>query len=219
MFSAVIFDMNGVILNDERVHQQSWRVFCQQHGFRLSEEQFTKKVFGRIEKETFEFLFKKKLSEAEVEHYSNERVDIAISLVEPVLKANDGLLEVLKYLKELQLPIGLATSSRKRYMNFVFDKLDLWNFFDAIVTAEDVQKGKPEPEVFLKAAALLRQEPEKCVAIEDSVSGITSAHAAGMKVIGIATTHTPEEIKAADKVIHSFEDQSPAQLFTSNIGE
>lgn len=213
MFKAVIFDMNGVIVNDERIHQQSWRQFSQDHQLHISEEDFKQKVFGRTEKETFQFLFNSTLTEEEISKYSDERVDVAMGLFRPQLRAIQGVVEVLYYLKELQIPMALATSSRKRYQTFIFDNLNLWQYFDAIVTAEDVTKGKPEPEVYLRAAELLSVDPKECVAIEDSVSGIRSAQAAGMKVIGIATTHEAAEIQKADKVVKDFTAQSPAELF------
>jgi len=212
MFQAVIFDMNGVIIEDERNHQQSWRKFCEDHGFQLSEEEFKREVFGRRESETFEFLFKRKLSEEEVNKYSNERVDIAIPIFKPIMEATPGLLEFLRYLKDQHVPMALATSSRKRYLEFIFDGLNLWQYFQVIVTSEDVKKGKPDPEVYLKAATQLGIPAEHCLAIEDSLSGIKSAQAAGMKVIGIATTHAPEEILQADKVILSFQQQSFEEL-------
>lgn len=211
---AVIFDMNGVIVDDERIHQKSWRKFCHDHGFRLTEDEFKQKVFGRIEKETFEYLFKRHLTEEEVAQYSDERVDTAIRLVKPVLEVVAGVLGVLRFLKEHHIQIALATSSRRRYQRLIFDSLRLDDFFDAIVTAEDISKGKPDPEIYLLAAKQLSVEPKECVAIEDSVSGIRSAQKAGMKVIGIATTHTPEEIQQADKVVLDFTSQSFEQLFS-----
>src|SRR6185369_577003 len=167
---------------------------------------------GRRESETFEFLFKRKLSEEEVNKYSNERVDIAIPIFKPIMEATPGLLEFLRYLKDQHVPMALATSSRKRYLEFIFDGLNLWQYFQVIVTSEDVKKGKPDPEVYLKAATQLGIPAEHCLAIEDSLSGIKSAQAAGMKVIGIATTHAPEEILQADKVILSFQQQSFEEL-------
>ncbi len=211
---AVIFDMNGVIVDDERIHQKSWRIFCADHGFQLTEDEFKQQVFGRIEKETFEYLFKRQLTEEEVAQYSDERVDTAIKLVTPVLEVVAGVLGVLRFLRDHRIKIALATSSRRRYQRFIFDSLRLDDFFDAIVTAEDISKGKPDPEIYLLAAKQLGIEPTSCVAIEDSVSGITSAQQAGMKVIGIATTHTPEEIRQADKVVLDFTSQSFEQLFS-----
>lgn len=214
MYTAVIFDMNGVIVNDERIHQQSWRLFCADHGFKLSDDEFKQKVFGRTEKETFQFLFGKVLTEEEVEKYSNERVRVAMSIFKPIMKTIPGVVEMLYYLEQKQIPVALATSSRKWYQTFIFDHLALWHYFEVIVTAEDVTHGKPDPEVYLRAATLLGVNPAECLALEDSVSGIKSAQAAGMKVIGIATTHTAQEIQLADKVVKNFIDQTPEEILT-----
>lgn len=212
MHRAVIFDMNGVLVDDERFHQQSWRQFCQRYGFALTESEFHQYVFGRTERDTLSYLFKKPLPDEEVAYYSQQRVEIAMSLFKPLMRTIPGVVELLHFLRQAEIPLAVATSSRKRYQAFIFDHLNLWPYFRFVVTAEDVACGKPDPEVYLKAAALLQVPPHQAVAIEDSLSGIRSAQAAGMKVIGVATTHTKAEIQQADKVVANFTDQSPAEL-------
>lgn len=206
MIKAVIFDMNGVIINDERIHQESWRQYCKEHGFHLSEDDFKHRVFGRTESEVLEYLYKRKLSDKEIEADSNERVEKSIEIYKPQIKLADGLAKLLNDLINLSIPLAIATSSRRRYFNFVMDELDLRKYFTAVVTAEDVSNGKPTPEIYLKAAAQLGVEPRYCEAIEDTISGIKSAHAAGMTVTGLASTHAADEIQIADRVIASFND-------------
>lgn len=204
--TAVIFDMNGVIIDDERIHQQSWKVYCKNHDFHITEEEFKKKVFGRTEKETFEYLYKRIITKKELEEFSNERVDTAIEIFKPLMKMTLGLKKLFRELSENNIPMAIATSSRPRYVNFIMESFNIRSLFKAILTAEDIVKGKPDPEIYQKSAEKLAVSPRECVVIEDTLSGINSAKAAGMKVIGIATTHSKEELKSADKVVESFKE-------------
>jgi HAD superfamily hydrolase (TIGR01509 family) len=205
---AVIFDMNGVIIDDERYHQESWKVYCQKHGFSLSEDDFVHRIFGRTEKDTFEYLYQQSLPSDLVKQYSNERVDIVIDLFKPHLTLTTGLGRLLADLHTKHIPMAVATSSRRRYFNFIMDGLQIRSYFSAVVTAEDISKGKPDPEIYRKAAELLHVSPTNCLAFEDSLSGIRAGQAAGMYVVAITTTHTKDELSLANSIITSFNDFS-----------
>lgn len=202
----MIFDMNGVIVDDERIHQKSWREMCKKYGFMVTEEEFKHKVFGRTEKDTLNYLLKRELNDIEVSKYSKERVKIAIDIYKDKITPTKGLLKILNLLNELEIPLAIATSARIPYTNFVLDTLKIRKYFSAIITAEDIVKGKPHPEIYLQAANKLAIEPSKCVAIEDTLSGITSAKSAKMFTIGITTTHTEKELESADLIVSSFEE-------------
>jgi len=204
MFQAVIFDMNGVIIDDERIHQESWRQLCHKYDFHLTEDEFKHNVFGRTEADTFAYLFHKQLTPEELERYSSERVEIAISIFKPKLALAEGLLQFLQELHVCNVPLAIATSARKPYTNFVLDGLNIRQFFKQVVTAEEVSKSKPNPAIYLMTAKKLSVDPKSCIVFEDLLSGIKSAQAAGMKVIGITTTHVAEELNIADKIIDSF---------------
>jgi len=212
MLQGVVFDMNGVIIDDERIHQQSWRYFCRKYGFKLTEDEFKNKVFGRTEADTLAYLFKSKLSDNQVSQYSNERISTIIQVVKDTVKIATGLKQFLQELHDQSIPLAIATSSRKPYTDFIIDFLEIRPFFKSIITAEDIKKGKPDPEIYLLAAHRLSVSPKNCLAFEDSLSGIKSAKRAGMKVIGIATTHRPEELTSANMVINSFQEVTVSGL-------
>lgn len=213
MDKAVIFDMNGVIINDERIHQQSWKILCKKYNIRLTEEEFKNNIFGRTEADTFTYIFHKRLTPSEIEKLSAERVKIVIEIFKPNLALTDGLLQFLKSLKNKKVPIAIATSSRKPYTNFILDNLKIRTYFQKVVTAEDINKGKPDPEIYLLTAKQLSKPPENCVVFEDTLSGIKSAKAAGMQVIAITTTHKAEELSSADRVIRNFTEITADILF------
>ncbi|MEK7450364.1 MAG: HAD family phosphatase [Patescibacteria group bacterium] len=206
MFKAVIFDMNGVIVQDELIHQESVRQYCKRHGFNITEEEFKRDIFGRTEKDIFEYLYKRPITPKELKEYSNERVDGAIEIFKPQLKMANGLEALLENLYENNIPMAIATNSRNRYFNFIMDGLGIRKYFKVTVTAEDITKGKPDPEIYLMTAKQLRINPHDCIVFEDTMMGIESAKAAGMKVIAIATINSKEELGIADKVIDSFNE-------------
>ncbi len=216
MLKVIIFDMNGVIINDEKFHLESWKVFCKKYNFKLSDQEFKDKTMGRTDKETFEYLFGKKLTSEEVNKYGDERDKIARNLVEGKLKLTRGLMNFLEELKNENIRLAIATSSRKNYMNFIVDTFDIRKYFDYIITAEDIFNGKPDPEIYLKAASLLNISPQECLVFEDSLSGIRAAKTAGMKVVGITTTHSKKELNLADKVIDNFFKISLSDLKSLN---
>lgn len=198
--------MNGVVIDDEPIHQESWRDICKKHDLHIEEDEFKHNVFGRTEKATLEYLFKREIAEEELEKLSTERVDAVIAIFKPQLEIMGGLDKLLETFKGQNIPMAIATSSRKKYTDFILDGLKIREYFSTVVTAQDIVKGKPDPEIYLKAASLLNVVPANCIVFEDTISGIESAHAAGMKVIAIATTHNKEELGIADKVIESFKE-------------
>lgn len=214
MIKAIIFDMNGVIVNDERIHQEAWKEWCALHGFTLTEEQFSEFVFGRTEKDVFSMLHKREISKEELEQFSNERVDVAIRIFQPKLEANPGFLSFVQYLVSHNMKLAIATSSRNRYSNFIVDSLNLRQYFPVIITAEDITNGKPDPQIYQMAASRLNVDPTECLVFEDTHSGIQSAKNANMKVVAIATTHKAEELTDADIVIPSFEVLDYTQLIS-----
>lgn len=206
MLKAAIFDMNGVIIDDERIHQESWRQICKKYNFHLTEDEFKHNIFGRTEADTFEYLFHRQLTPEELAKFSDERVKTAIDIFKPQLTPTIGLLNLLEELTKQNISVAIATSARWPYTNFILDGLNIRKYFKEIVTAEDIKKGKPDPEIYLKTAEKLGVDPHDCVVFEDTLSGIKSAHSAGMKVIAITTTHKAEELSSADAIIPSFND-------------
>lgn len=118
----------------------------------------------------------------------------------------EGLLSFLESLKSNRISIALATSAPRENIDFVFDNLHIGHFFDAVVDESQVSRGKPDPEVYLKAAEALELNPEQCIVVEDSIPGIMAGAAAGMAVVAITTTHGRDEFKHADLVIDTFKE-------------
>lgn len=207
MIKAVIFDMNGVIIVDEQYHTESWKIFCKNHNVDLTDNEFTTEVIGKRDSDTLNYIFKKELSKNESDLYSDERDEIVKMLIKDKLDLPDGLIVLLDKLQSNQIPLAVATSSRKGYVNFVMNTFGLGKYFPIIVTAEDVKNGKPDPEMYVKVAQELDVDPNECLVIEDSISGIKAAKSADMTVVAITSTHSKEELQGlSDYVIESFDD-------------
>ena len=116
--------------------------------------------------------------------------------------------DILKSVKGCPVKMALATSSRRPKTTMVLNRLNLAHYFEEIVTGDEVTNGKPAPDIFLKAAERLQVSPADCVVFEDTVSGIASAKSAGMKCVAITTSHTANELNAADLVIDTYESLS-----------
>lgn len=203
---AVIFDMNGVIINDERFHQQSWRVLINRNPgvFKTpTEDEFKHDVFGRSERSTLTYLLGRDVTPEELEAFSKERVEVVKALFSPLVLA-DNLKPFLDQLQGENVPIGIATGSRPNYANHILDGLGLRPYIKTIVTADDIKNSKPDPEIYLQTAQKMDIEPENCVVFEDTISGIRAARAAGMYVIAIASTHRKDELTLADEIIGTF---------------
>lgn len=200
---GIIFDFNGVIVNDERFHEESWRKMYQDRDF--GEDEMRQHFFGKREREVFEFVVGRSITDEELSLLSDQRIEIVKKLIDQGVFPTNGLLELLKELKDQHIPYAIATSSRKPYLGYLLSLLELTGSFETIVSAEDVKHGKPDPEVFLTAAEKIKRQPKHCIVFEDTHSGIEAAHRAGMKVIALSTTHQASDLTDADRIYPDFE--------------
>lgn len=123
-----------------------------------------------------------------------------------------GAREWLERLSAAGIPCAVGSSTHRQNIETILELIGFRSFFQAIVTAEDVQEGKPHPAVFLTAARKLNLEPARCVVFEDAHVGIAAAQAGGMKVVAVATTHPLEELAAADLAVKRLDELSVAQM-------
>jgi HAD superfamily hydrolase (TIGR01509 family) len=200
---AVIFDMDGVIIDSEPLWRRAMVKGFKQFGMPVSEEDCAT-TMGRRISEVVDFWVKHhritKFSSAEIELAI---MDHLIELIDTEGKAIEGVLDLFEFCKEKDLKIGLATSSSERLMNTVLHKLHLKNDFDSAVSAEHLKYGKPHPEVFLVCAQNIGVLPEECMVIEDSVTGAIAAKAARMQLTLVPDpgTKNPEKFAVADHTL------------------
>ena len=203
MKKAAIFDMDGVIVDNMYYHQVAWKLFYEKYNFEYTNEKF-KTMFGRTNQQILSHLFDKKLTLEETGLLGEEKEKIYRDIYRNHIKPITGLVEFVKILRENQIKTAVATSAPTVNVDFVLDILNLRHLFDAIVDASQVINSKPDPEIFLKAAAELNTPAKNCFVFEDSFSGIKAGINAGMSVVGVATTHKAEELEGTHFNIIDF---------------
>jgi HAD superfamily hydrolase (TIGR01509 family) len=186
-FKAVIFDMDGTLVNNMNFHQQAWIDFLKTYNVSITEEEFHEKNHGTITEVVPRF-FSKKLSFEEIIRLGQEKEQLYRDLYRPYLKPIDGLLDFLAKLKKANTRIGLATAGDIPNINFTIDGLGIRHYFSAITGSEEVKRGKPDPEVYLLTASKMNIDPANCLVVEDTISGIKAGLAAGMQVMAVTTT-------------------------------
>lgn len=202
--AAIIFDLDGTLIDNNSYHIEAWKIFYQKIGKEYSGEEYLKNINGRINRDIFNYLFNATLSDEDIVKYGDEKEGLYRELYAPHIKPINGLLGFLEEIYTAGIPMAIATSGIAPNINFMFENIPIRKYFNAVIDASYITKGKPDPEIFLKAAATINVNPLHCIAFEDSVAGIQSASAAGMKVIGLATTHSREEINIAHHVINDY---------------
>ncbi len=201
---AVIFDMDGVLVDNSSFHVRAWNLFLKSQGVSFNDD-MRKKVFGATNREHLEIFFKRKLTDKEVLLFEEIKEQIYRDIYKPEIKPVKGLISFLELLAENKIPIALATAAPKVNIDFVLENTGTSKFFSKIFNASSVTIGKPNPEIYLKAIASLKIPPSNCIVIEDSINGILAAKAAGAKVIGLTTTHPSVELPPVNFMINDFE--------------
>jgi beta-phosphoglucomutase len=200
---AVIFDMDGVMVNSNPHHKIALTQFCLKHGYFLTEEEMKQKIFGRTNKDWLSKLFGR-LEEEQWKRYEAEKESLFREIFAPHIKPVDGLINFLDLLDENKITKAIATSAPTENVDFTLEKTGTAKYFETIIDGNSVNHSKPHPEIYLKTAEAINYLPKRCVVIEDSLSGVKSAQKAGCKVIGITTTHTAEEFNDVNFVINDF---------------
>lgn len=203
---SVIFDMDGVIIKNSEYHRSAWNKFCEKYGISLTEDERKNYLYGTINKTALEYMFKKSLSKEETKRYSDEKEEIYRALYKPNIKLTDNLKEFLELLKRNHIITAIATSADKTNVDFIMESTEIREYFKEIVDADQIQRGKPDPEIYLKAAERINKKPTECIVIEDSISGVKSGKNANMKVMAITNTHSADELREADLIIDNFNE-------------
>jgi len=209
---AVLFDLDGVLVDTAKYHYQAWKTMAQKWGFELtlSQNEALKGV-SRIDslKKILDWAGVT-LSEAEIRVYLEEKNDMYLAYIANLSQKNllPGVLTWLQYLKQNQIKIGLGSASKNARL--ILEKLEILSYFQTLVDGNHVQKGKPDPEVFLLGSQNLGVAPEKCLVIEDSLAGVEAGKRAQMKTLAIGDA---QQFQKADFCYSSLEEVNPAPLF------
>lgn len=207
MLKALIFDMDGVIIDSEPIHVEVNTKILKEEGITLSDSENCEFI-GVRNHEMWDTLIKRHNIPRTVEQLLEKQKSHQMHrFLREKLDPIDGIRELLREAKRMNLKIALATSSPNYFAKFVLKSLGIQVFFDQLVTAGDVSKGKPDPEIYLTAAKMLDVDPKESIAIEDAPLGIKAAQAAGMRCVGFTNPNSGNlDISHADIVVSSIRD-------------
>ncbi len=206
MIEAVVFDMDGVISDTLPIHTGAESKVLLRYGISISPLEIIQEFNGVPDRVTFETLFKRFNRKLDLQQVQEEKWELFQKLAKDGIPAIPGSLEFIDTLLVNKFLLGLASSAPRRIINLVIENLGIKGKFQTMVCTEEVKYGKPAPDIFLLAAKQLKVDPHNCVVIEDAVSGIQAARAAGMKCIAITTSHRRVELKDADQIIDNFSE-------------
>lgn len=204
---TIIFDMDGVLIDSEYTFLNSKTEVLRKSGIN-KDISYQYQFMGT----TFQYMWNHMIKDLglpyEADYYISE-----MNKKREILIENNGVLpikgvsEFIKYLFGNGFKLGVASSSPKEEMVKYISEIGLINHFEILVSGEEVEKSKPEPDIYLKAAKLLNEVPENCIAIEDTTNGVHSANAAGMYCIGFSNPDYPQQdLSISDVIVHSYKD-------------
>ena len=222
MLRAVIFDFNGIIVDDEPIHFELLRRVLDEEGIILTEEEYYARYLGFDDRGAFTAAYREHaqpLRQPKLDELIERKAAYYQEDIKTKMKVFPGVEGLIRLLAR-KLPLAIASGALKNEIQMILSSIGLLNAFRAIVSAEDVSRGKPEPEIFVKALAQLNTslngEPAigagECLVIEDSKEGIRGARHAGMKCLAVTNSHPRELLAEADSIIDSLEGVSLPQL-------
>jgi beta-phosphoglucomutase len=211
---AVLWDVDGTLVDSAEYHWLTWRDTLAAEGYKLTRERFAAS-FGQRNEEILRSYFGQSLPSSEIERIGGSKEANYRELVRT--RGIEPLQGVRKWLSRLETSgwrQAIASSAPRLNIDAILTALGIAEYFGAIVSAEEVERGKPDPQIFLLAAAKVETPNTRCVVVEDAPAGIEAARRAGMRTVGVLTSHTSLD---ADVVVHTLEDLAE-DAFDSLLG-
>lgn len=214
-YSAFIFDMDGTLVDNMSFHFEAWIEYLTELGTNPDPRTFMELTAGKINPEIFRMFLGADLTDDQITFHAAKKEDRYRRLYLPHMRPMPGLVKFLEQARAAGMLLGVATAANWENVEFVLQGIGLRDAFDTIVTADDITRGKPDPEIFLIAAQRLGVPPARCLVFEDSLMGIEAAHRAGMDSVALTTSITAQKVTNLTGVKLSAGDYSalsPAAL-------
>ncbi|MDD5566717.1 MAG: HAD family phosphatase [Patescibacteria group bacterium] len=209
MIKGIIYDLDDVIIDSYGLHVKATEMVLAEFGVKPGQQKISDKLeaklLGKRVIEVMEILARHHKLKVDPRILHQRREEIFLKLAQAELELFPGVKESLRLFKAEGFKTAVASSGTKELINFVLGKFGLFHLFEEIVSAEDVKKGKPDPEVFKKATGKMGLKPEECVVLDDSTNGIIAAKKAGCKCIAVPSAQTPkQDLSKADRIVDSL---------------
>lgn len=206
---AFLFDLDGVVVDSNARHVDSWKEVARRHGFACPDPDHIGKC-GLRTRAVIRDLLRWPVAAEEADRIGFEKEDLyREGIRRDGIRAIPGVLDFLAEARRLGIPCAVGSSAPRENVDVCLRVLDLESAFRATVSGADVARGKPAPDIFLEAARRLGMDPADCLVFEDAPAGIAAAHAAGMRAWGLWTSHAPEELAQADETAPDFTGLTP----------
>ena len=206
MIGAVLWDMDGVLVDTAPFHYQAWRALFAGLGKDLSDEEF-RRTFGLRNDD----ILRANLGDMPPERLrelGRRKEELFREAIRGKVQPLPGAVALVRRLRESGVKTAVVSSAPRRNVETLLDALGISDGFDALVAEEDAERGKPDPQGYLVAAERLGERPEDCVVIEDAPGGVEAAKRAGMRCIGLAAGREPDALACADVVVAGLEDDA-----------
>jgi beta-phosphoglucomutase len=208
---ALIFDLNGTMIDDMSFHILVWQKIVNDLGANLSVEEVKKQCYGK-NGDLLERVFPGKFTDAEKDAIGIKKETTYQEIYKPHLKLIPGLDAFLQKANAQNIPMAIGSAAIMFNINFVLDNLNIGHYFKAIVSADDVAESKPHPETFTKCADELGVAYQDCIVFEDAPKGVECAANAGMQCVVLTTMHPKEDFAAYNNIIGFVEDYSGVEV-------
>ena len=201
---GVVFDIDGTLLDNMAFHQEAFNTWAAKHGLPALTMETRHWMDGKRNRDIFPYLLKREMTVDEVELLADEKESLYRTLSKGRLSALTGLERLLQLLQARGLPVALATSAPHANVRHTLAELNFTTRLPLVARSDEVPRGKPFPDVFLKAAEMMGVDPTRCLAFEDAPAGIIAAREAGMTTIGVTTSYPPDVLGATEPPPHAI---------------
>lgn len=216
LFSGVIFDFNGTLFWDTKLHNKAWDIFLTRHNLFLSDEDKFTKMHGKNNRDLFITLFDKPLTEDETNKYTLEKEGLYQELcLETDMVLAPGVTAFLDFLKEKKIPFTIATASGKENLDFYFEHLPLsrWFEYGKVVYNNGEIKGKPDPQIYEIAMSVIGKKPKEVIVFEDAIAGLQAAKNAGAgRIIAVNSNDDDYTDWSECQIIRNFDEVDKSQF-------
>jgi beta-phosphoglucomutase len=208
---AIIWDMDGVIVDSSEEHRRSWQQLAAEEGVMFSDADFWS-TFGWSNAAIIPRFWGADLSREQIDALAHRKEIYLRALLRERMVALPGALELMQAAHEANLKQSLASSAPVENIRLISDLLGLHRWLDAVVSGDRLPRGKPAPDIFLLAAEQLGVAPNQCLVIEDAPAGVAAAKAAGMCCLAVTTSHQAPVLAGADRIVTSLKEVQFAEL-------
>ena len=209
MSEAVLFDMDGTLIDSHSTHVDCWLRYAAGEGVRLDRDRVNS-TFGMVNREIVRTFWPGEVSDKKIMEISEGKEAMVRTTFRENFPAMPGAAELVRTLYSHGFKLAVGSSGPRENVELACQLLGIVPFLGAMISSSDVSRGKPHPEIFLTAAQRLGISPNRCLVVEDAAVGIEAAHFAGMKCAALLSTgHTESELRNADRIIRSLDELTP----------